>query len=301
MKRVLLTGATGFIGRHCLPLLSSRGFEIHAVSSKSQLEVNSDIKWHKADLLNSLQIRNLIADVMPSHLLHFAWYAEPGKCWTSQENIRWVQSSLELLQEFVAHGGRRAVMAGTCAEYDWRHGCCIERMTPLAPATLYGTCKHSFQMMLGCLSKQTGLSSAWGRIFFVYGPYEHQSRLASSVICSLLKNERARCSHGDQIRDFLYVKDVAEAFVELLESRVEGPVNIGSGKPVELKEVIRKISYKIKGRDFIQYGVIPVSLDDPPLLVADVRRLTREVGWVPKYDLDKGLDETILWWRSRII
>lgn len=298
MKRILLTGATGFIGRHCLPLLSARGYEVHAVSTRGSLDSSSDIHWHKVDLLNSLQLQDLVADVMPSHLLHFAWYAMPGKYWTSLENIHWVQSSLELLQAFVANGGERAVMAGTCAEYDWRYGYCSEKVTPLAPTTLYGACKHSLQIMLDSLSKETGLSTAWGRIFFLYGPYEHQDRLTSSVIRSLLMGEKARCSHGNQIRDFLYVKDVADAFVTLLDSGVEGPVNIGSGRPVVLKNIIQKISDKIIKRDNTEFGAVPVSSDDPPLLVADVRRLIKEVDWIPKYSLDQGLDETISWWEK---
>lgn len=298
MKKILLTGATGFIGRHCLPLLSARGYEVHAVSTRGSLDGSSVIHWHKVDLLNSLQLQDLVADVMPSHLLHFAWYAVPGKYWASLENIRWVQSSLELLQAFVKNGGDRAVMAGTCAEYDWKYGYCSEKVTPLAPSTLYGTCKHSLQIMLDSFSKQTGLSTAWGRIFSLYGPYEHQDRLTSSVIRSLLMGERARCSHGNQIRDFLYVKDVADAFVALLESSVEGPVNIGSGRPIILKNIIRKISGKIINRDHIEFGAVPVSSDDPPLLVADIRRLTKEVNWEPKYSLDRGLDETISWWEK---
>ncbi len=300
MKRILLTGATGFIGRHCLPFLSSRGYEVHAVSTRCPMDSSSVIHWHKIDLLNSLQLQDLVTDVMPSHLLHFAWYVVPGKCWTSLENIRWVQSSLELLQAFVVNGGKRAVLAGTCAEYDWRYGYCSERVTPLLPSTLYGTCKHSLQIILDSLSKETGLSTAWGRIFFLYGPYEHQDRLTSSVIRSLLMGEKARCSHGNQIRDFLYVKDVADAFIALLESGVEGPVNIGSGRPVVLKNIIQKISDKINNSDHIEYGAVPMSSDDPPLLVADVSRITKEVGWTPKYELDRGLDETILWWKSHL-
>lgn len=298
MKRVLLTGATGFIGGHCLPLLSARGYEVHAVSSKDLLENRSDVYWHKVDLLHSGKSWDLIAKIKPSHLLHFAWYAVPGKYWTSLENIRWVQSSLNLLDAFIFYGGQRAVMAGTCAEYDWKYGYCSEKLTPLVPSTLYGSCKHSLQLLLDSVSKQTGLSTAWGRIFFSYGPHEHPDRLVSSVIRSLLLGEHARCSHGNQIRDFLYVKDVADAFVALLESNVQGPVNIGSGKPVVLKDMLRHISYKLNGERNINFGVVPVSLDEPPLILSDVNRLNKEVGWVPKYDLDKGLNETISWWRK---
>jgi len=294
MKRILITGATGFIGRHCLQLLSeSKKNEIHAVSSKKQKNDWSDVHWHQTDLLDSVQVLELLAKIKPSHLLHFAWYAVPGKYWNSIENIRWVQASLALLHAFSLHGGQRAVMAGTCAEYDWKYGYCSENITPLMPATLYGTCKHSFQIMLDAFSKQTGLSSSWGRIFFLYGPPEHPQRLVSSVIRSLLRGKPARCTHGNQIRDYLYVQDVAEAFIALLNSKVQGPVNIASGSPITIKDIVFKIAKKIDCQDLIELGVIPTSENDPHLLIADVKRLSDEVGWCPKCDLDHGLEQAI--------
>jgi len=213
MKKVLVTGGNGFIGRHCLPLLLDQGYEVHIVDLTFVEEKNSDVQWHKANLLDPGQVSRLMAQVQPTHLLHLAWYAVPGKFWTCVENFRWVQASLDLLQAFVSHGGHRVIMAGTCAEYDWKYGFCSEGMTPLLPATLYGACKHSLQVMMDAFSRQTGLSSAWGRVFFLYGPYEHSERLVSSVIRSVLKGDPALCSHGNQIRDFLHVEDVASAFV----------------------------------------------------------------------------------------
>lgn len=298
MKRVLLTGATGFIGRHCLSSLVERGYEVHAVSSHPiATEREANIHWHQANLLDLPQAAALMAVVQPSHLLHFAWYTMPGKYWTSAENLRWVQASISLLKNFVQHSGQRVVMAGSCAEYAWRYGYCSESTTPLDPATLYGICKHSLQLMLSAFSRNTGLSAAWGRIFFLFGPYEHPHRLVANVIRSLLSGEPARCSHGRQIRDFLYVQDVADAFVALLESGVPGPVNIASGQPVALRELIYKIAAKLNREDLIQLGVTSTPPDEPPLLVADVRRLHDEVAWAPKYDLDTGLEQTIEWWK----
>ena len=188
-------------------------------------------------------------------------------------------------------------MAGSCAEYDWRYGYCSEATTPLAPTTLYGICKYSLQLMLSAFSKQAGLSAAWGRIFFLFGQYEHPDRLVAYVIRSLLREEMARCSHGNQIRDFLYVQDVADAFVVLLDSAVSGPINIASGRPVALRELIYKIAAKFKREDLVQLGAVSTPPDEPPLLVADVRRLHDEVDWTPKYDLDTGLEQTIEWWK----
>ena len=294
MKRILLTGATGFIGRYCLQLLSAaENSEIHAVSSNEQKKNGLNVHWHQTDLLDSGQVSELLAQVKPSHLLHFAWYAVPGKYWNSIENIRWVQASLALLHAFFLHGGQRAVAAGTCAEYDWKYGYCSENLTPLVPATLYGTCKHSLQIMLDAFSKQTVFSSSWGRIFFLYGPHEHPQKLVSSVIRSLLRGKPARCTHGNQIRDYLYVQDVAEAFIALLNSKVQGPVNIASGHPITLKDIILKIAKKTNRQNLVELGVIPTLANEPHLLIADVKRLFDEVGWRPKYDLDYGLEQAI--------
>ena len=300
MQRVLVTGATGFVGKHTLPLLLSKGFEVHAVSSK-RVRPDNNYSWHQADLLNLNQTKDLIVQVSPTHLLHFAWYTEPKQYWTSHNNLQWLQSSLSLLEAFEYNGGKRAVFAGTCAEYEWKFSKYIENKTPLNPATLYGVCKHSLQTILDAYSRETPLSAAWGRIFFLFGPGEHADRLVSSVIASVLKGDITPCSKGNQLRDFLYVEDVASAFVSILESDIEGPVNIGSGKAVAIKDLVRKICRKVKKCDLISFGDLKTPLDDPQKLVADITKLTKAVAWTPQYDLDAGIEKTIHWWRERLL
>jgi nucleoside-diphosphate-sugar epimerase len=147
---------------------------------------------------------------------------------------------------------------------------------------------------------QANLSGAWGRIFYLYGPFEHPSRLIASVIRSLAEGRPAQCSHGKQVRDFLHVQDVSDAFVALLDSEVSGTINIASGCPITVKEIVHKIARKLEGEGLIRLGALPTPPDEPALLVANVQRLTHEVGWEPKYDLDKGLDDTITWWRKQL-
>jgi nucleoside-diphosphate-sugar epimerase len=102
------------------------------------------------------------------------------------------------------------------------------------------------------------------------------------------------------MRDFLYVKDVADAFVALLESNITGPVNIASGQPLPLKEIIYKIADKLNRPDLVRLGALETPADDPDLLAGDTNRLFNEVGWQPKYNLDRGLEETIVWWRNHM-
>lgn len=297
--RVLITGAAGFIGRHCLPILLAKGFEVHAADVVIPENNFAGAHWHKVDLLNKQKTKELMAIIRPTHLLHFAWYAKPGEYWNSIENIKWLEASLFLLRFFQDNGGVRVVMAGTCAEYDWKFDYCSEYVTPLVPSSLYGTCKNAMQHLLKDFSRVTNLSSAWGRIFFLYGPHENPNRLVPSVILKLINNKIAPCSHGNQIRDFLHVKDVASAFVSLLMSNVDGPVNIASGKPISLKEIILSIADKLDKKKLVKLGALPQKENEPYALLGDTRRLFNEVNWQPQYDMNGGIKETIDWWQVK--
>jgi nucleoside-diphosphate-sugar epimerase len=293
--KILLTGATGFIGSHCLSLLAEEKHEIHAVSSRKIENVyeGQNVNWHHLNLFDLDKIKFLISDIKPTHLLHLSWYVVPGSSASSIENYYWIQASLELLLRFYENGGKRIVMAGSSFEYDWNYGFCSENITPKRPSTFYGICKNALHEVLSGYSERTELSSAWARIFFLYGPNEHPDRLVPSVIVSLLRGQPALCSHGNQIRDYLYVKDVADAIINLLKSNVVGPINIGSGIPIYLKDIILRIGEKIGKKELIRLGAIPSRPNDTRIVIADTERLNNELGWTPRYDLDRGLDETI--------
>jgi nucleoside-diphosphate-sugar epimerase len=154
--------------------------------------------------------------------------------------------------------------------------------------------------MLSAYTMKNEMSSAWGRVFFLFGPHEYPERVVAYVIRSILQGEVARCTDGEQIRDFLYVKDVASAFVKLLESDVKGAVNIASGKPTALKDVLSLAASILKRPDLLELGALTLPENDPPSLVANVQRLQDEVGWEPKYDLQQGMVETIGWWKTQM-
>ena len=300
MKKVLVTGASGFIGRHSLEPLSRRDYEIHAVCVRDPVGSFENVYWHRADLLRADDCAELIEQVRPSHLLHLAWFATPGKFWTADENLEWISATLHLVHEFHRRGGQRVVAAGSCAEYEWGSDEPLdEEVTPLRPATLYGAAKHAVRLVLDAYAAQTDLSVAWGRVFFLYGPYESPERLVPSVILSLLRGEVARCTHGQQVRDFLHVADVADAFVALLESDFKGPVNIASGHAVRLSEVVEMIGRKLGRSDLIKLGAIDLPRTEPRTIVANTKVLNDELQWRPHRDLSSGLDQAIEWWREK--
>jgi nucleoside-diphosphate-sugar epimerase len=301
MKKVLVTGGSGFIGRHALLPLIDRGYEVHCIYRSNQPDIIREenlVEWHPADLLNRKEVQNLLGSISPTYLLHLAWDVTPGSYLESKNNFDWLCSSLYLLQDFSEFGGKRAVCAGTCFEYDLHAGYCTENNTPTVPVTFYGFCKNQFRVIGEKYADKMALDFAWGRIFYPFGPNENTVRLVPSVINSLLSGEVALCTHGTQIRDFLYVADVADAFAALLDSEVNGIVNIGSGKPVSIKEMVQMIAKNLGKDTEIRFGALPSRADEPSFIVADTGRLNKEVNWHQKFSLEEGIKNTIAWWKE---
>ena len=300
MSRVVVTGATGFIGRGTLQALVDAGMEVHAITSRAPAaDAPAEVQWHVADLLTDGAEAH-VATLKATHLLHLAWYAEPGRFWRSPANLDWVAASLRLIRAFAEAGGRRLVAAGSCAEYEWSDDTmCVEGRTPTRPATLYGAAKDGLRRVAGAYADEVGLSMAWGRVFFAFGPHEHPARLAGSVAGALVAGEEALCSHGEQVRDFLYAPELAAAFVALLRSEVTGPVNMASGKAVRLRDLIGALATAAGRPDLVRMGARPSS-DEPARLAADVTRLRDEVGWTPSIPLDEAAARTVAWWREQL-
>ncbi len=295
-KTVLLTGSTGFVGRQAVAFLIAKGYEVHAISSKNVVSHNASVIEHQCNLFDAEAIEQLVKKIKPTHLLHFAWIATPGICVSSLENILWVEASLRLVRLFVENGGKRVVIAGSCAEYE-SGPLCSEDTGSFKASTFYGQCKRTLYSTLENFAKQGRFELAWGYLFYLYGPFERSNRFLPSVIQGILQKKNVPLTEGVQIRDFLHVRDAAAGFVELLNSSALGCFNIASGEGISIRNMVEKVAEKMGGREYLQFGARPLSPFDPPALIADMRKLQSSISWRPSLSLDEGLDEVIQWWR----
>lgn len=298
MRRVLVTGATGFIGRWAVARLCDMGADVHAVMHRETgaptPEISRDVEWHRADLHDAAAVRRVCASVRASHLLHAAWYVEPRDYLTSLENLRWVGATLQLAEAFRDAGGERLVGVGTSAEYGPSTGPCRELATPLAPATLYAASKRAVHDLLERWSAQTGVSFAWGRVFNLHGPFEAPSRLVPQLVRAGVTRTAFAMRFPAQRRDYLHVADTGGAIAALLASPVTGAVNIASGEPVALAELAREIEQCLG--EPVTLAPAPPGVDSAPTLVADVSRLGGDVGFSPRYTRAAGLADSAAWW-----
>ncbi len=297
-KRILVTGLSGFVGRQVLAPLLARGFEVHAITSGvGSVDATPGLTMHCADLLAPTTAAAILRCIQPSHLLHLAWMRDPGAGLMDGQNRSWAMASLRLYRAFAAWGGRRAVFAGSCAEYDWSHELLHETETPSRPRNIYGAAKNALRQALQKAAVEDGVSVAWGRLFFLYGPYEPKRRLVAHVTTSLLAGHHAKTSVGHQERDFLHVADAGQALVALLESAVTGTVNIASGECVPIRQLIETLGRLAKRPDLLEIGARSSDPDEPLRLAAHIARLSTEVGFTAQYSLEAGLTETLEWWR----
>ena len=251
-RRVLVTGASGFVGRPAVEALLARGFEVHAI----------------------------------------------GRCPRGLPDG--VAASLRLYRAFAASGGKRLVVAGTCAEYDWTADVLDEATTPIRPGTLYGTAKDALHRILATAAPQDGISMAWGRLFFMYGPREAPGRLVPDVAQALLRGQPALCGPGTAERDFMHVADVGGALAATLDSTHVGPVNIATGACVPVRTLVQTLADLIGRPELVRLGACPAPKDEPARLAASVTVLRESIGFTPRFALADGLADTLVWWRDRV-
>jgi nucleoside-diphosphate-sugar epimerase len=284
--KILLTGASGFIGTHILKQLQAVNLSVVVVGRTCPEGYEGE--FIKGDLLEAGFCSELISRAEASHLIHMAWHAEHGNYWKSSLNLRWVQASIELSQEFCSAGGEHIVMAGTCAEYDWNYGCCIEDITPLEPSTLYGTSKDATRRIVMAICSEYRVPFAWVRPFIIYGPGEDRRRLIPSLM-DVFDGVRVPFSvNANNYRDFLHVEDAASAFLAILKNKSKGVFNICSGQPTQIKEIVKLVAIS-RGADPRLVLSLKSELKDEPIILFGNNRKILETGWRPKHNYNELL------------
>lgn len=284
--RVLLTGASGFIGSHVLRALQQHGIET-VVVGRSQ--PHASVEFINADLLSISDFTPLLHQARATHLLHLAWYAEHGKYWTSPLNFRWAEATTRLVEAFCIVGGQHVVITGTCAEYDWTYGYCREETTPLNPATLYGAAKDATRRLSMAVCAQYQVPCAWGRVFLPFGHGESSNRLIPSLM-EVFRGDRAPFGvNANAYRDFLHVSDVAQGLIRLMSQGASGAYNVSSAESTRLADIVITLASLLKVDPAPVLTLTTERATGPAMLVGESLKL-KTLGWRPALTLVQGLE-----------
>jgi nucleoside-diphosphate-sugar epimerase len=303
--RVLLTGATGFVGSHVARVLLDAGCDVVAlVRPRSDMKRLSGVAERLSiwpGTVSSLADHEVLAAMAPEICIHLAWYAEPGKyLWSVAENLRSLRDGLDLVEALAAAGCRRFVGAGTCAEYGMPDpGLPIPETTGIRPSTPYARAKAAFSLAGQDAAGTAGMEWAWVRLFFLYGPWEHPDRVIPSALVACLRGEPFPATAGEQQRDYLHVEDAARAIWAVAGSDLSGPVNVSSGRTVTLRSVLEVVEAAAGGRGLVRFGERRYQPAEWMWMCGD-NALLGGTGWRPRFTLGTGIGDTAAWWRRRL-
>jgi nucleoside-diphosphate-sugar epimerase len=289
--RVLLTGATGLIGRQAALALNRSGHDVIALSRAGE-GVEGAGRALAADLFDREASLAALKAADAEALVHLAWYGGPGRM-AAVENIDWAATTIRLVRDFARTGGQHVVGAGSCAEYDWTSKGPFREDDRLRPQGLYGIAKARTGQMLTEAAGALGIRVAWARIFFVYGLGEPRGRLLGDLIHGLRAGETVKCTDGTQVRDFLHGADVGRGMASLLDAHAAGVFNLASGQGVRVRDLIEETAHALDAPDRVRFGALPRPEGDPDRLVADIARIRETTGFTPEFDLVLGIRDVI--------
>lgn len=263
----LVTGCTGFVGRHVVAELERRGIPVRAVVRTGGRPIGQfESVVETPDLFAESAEWWATACRGVDTVVHLAWYAEPGKYLTSPLNLACLTGTCALAAGAIAAGIRRFIGIGTCFEYDVSR-CLLDTSTPLLPTTPYAAAKASTFLTLSQILPGAGISFAWCRLFYLYGEGEDSRRLIPYVRSRIAANLPVELTSGNQIRDYLDVAEAARQIVDIASGALAGAVNICSGQPITVREFVGRIADESGGRHLLQFGARPNNLVDPPCVV----------------------------------
>jgi dTDP-6-deoxy-L-talose 4-dehydrogenase (NAD+) len=269
MKRVLVTGGTGFVGKQVLRELLSRRAEVTVVLRPGRPVPDGIVATHITEDIfsESVEFWAKACDGIDT-LVHVAWYAEPGKYVTSAMNLTCISGTIRMAEAAASVGVKRFVGVGSCFEYDLNAGC-LKTSTPLAPSSPYGAAKAATYLALSRALPHLCVSFAWCRLFYLYGEGEDHRRLVPYLRQRLAAGEPAELTSGQQIRDYLDVTEAGRRIAAITLSSAEGAFNICSGIPVTIEHMARRIAEEYGRTDLLRFGVRPDNPEDPPCIIGE--------------------------------
>jgi nucleoside-diphosphate-sugar epimerase len=293
--RILVTGATGFIGAASVRLARDRGHDVAGLARPETIlrlglrNING-LRWLGGTLAEPPW--EDIGRFAPEHCLHAAWIADPGVYLDSPLNADYLRWSLAFFGGLKATGTPRAMALGTCIEYRVNGQPAREDATPLDPISPYARAKDALRRGVEEGIAGPGFGFSWGRVFYPYGPGEHPSRLCSALVRRLLAGETLRLKTPESTKDYIYIDDLAAAILAIMEGGLTGAINLGTGEGVTVRELARTIGRLLQREDLVQ-ETSPAGDDPLYYVVADAHRLRREAGWQPTWTLEAGLRATL--------
>ncbi len=304
MPKILITGASGFIGSALTRHLVAQGRDIALLLRKTSdtrriADILKNVKIIEGDLNNLNEVGEQIITFAPNSVVHLAWNGLKGLDRNNSSQIQNVFSSIELYRLAAKAGVRRFIGLGSQAEY----GPCLNRSDenlPTHPTSLYGAAKLSTFWLLDRMAAAEGVSFAWLRLFSSYGPGDNPSWLIPYVIQQLLKGKRPSLTKGEQMWDYIFVDDVATAIKTIIDCDAVGVFNLGSGTAFPLYDIVTRIRDLIDRSLPLGFGELPYSSDQVFHLEANVERLRNATGWKPQISLEEGLRRTVEWYSKWI-
>jgi dTDP-6-deoxy-L-talose 4-dehydrogenase (NAD+) len=270
MLRILVTGATGFIGAQVVRALIEQGHAIRVV-----VRPGKEDRLPKVENLEAIPADDLFQASFDSMrqwttgidtIIHVAWYAEPGVCLTSDLNTECLVGSLKLAKAAIAAEVRRFVGVGSCFEYRFvDHP--LDVHSTLDPQTPYAMAKVAAFYGIQGLMASHRTSFAWCRPFYLYGEGEHPKRLVPYLHQQLAQGHPVDLTSGNQVRDFIDVRDAGQQIAHIALSDRQGPQNICTGKGITVRQLALDIAQQYGRPDLLRFGARPDNLTDPPFVV----------------------------------
>ena len=293
MKKVLLTGATELIGTNTIDPLLNLGFEVFAVTCSYTRPPNKrKVHWIQADLLNFDNIHSVFKDVKAEYLLHLDWYTPPTNRLANDVNFYWFLAGLEMLKQFNRYGGKRAVYAGTCFEYEMGNDPLNEFSTKLNPQSNYAKYKNHLNEIATLYSSKNNINFGWGRLFYIYGFNDLERRVIPHIIKSLLNDTEVVVSANNLVRDYMFACDIGVAFAKFLDTDLTGNVNICSNIPVKLRDFLSLIPERLNKMHLVKFEE---TIDNEiEIILGDSTRLTQEVGFRANNTLLSALNNLMI-------